>query len=156
VTAADLRRDKPYLYSTILLVASNMKPARQLAMGKEIFHTITTSLLLRGVRNLDLLQSLLVYSAWFVALCALNIICWKLTEFSHRSYDQFSVNPQLTNLVQLTMGLLFDLGLRNTERTSCLENAMIHASITGKSTNKEVASSEEKRALLGCFFLSSV
>lgn len=74
-----------------------------------------------------------------------------------RHYYHFSVNPGLTNILQLTLGLMFDLGLkapRSYDEEEHFGYAMPNAD--DHTTKKEINIPEEQRAFLGCFFLASV
>lgn len=66
MSSEELRKEKPYLYRTIMMVAAHDQPVRQLEMGKEILLGFSTTLLLKAEKSLDLLQAMLVYNAWFV------------------------------------------------------------------------------------------
>lgn len=76
----------------------------------------------------------------------------------HRYHVHFFVNPQTTNLLQLAVGLVIDLGLKRTARAyrqERLENA-IARSAHGEHANSELRTSEQRRALLGCFYLTTM
>ena len=171
-SAQELQREKPYLYRSIMMVAAYDQPVRQGAMGKQILLGFSTSLLLRAEKSLDLLQALLVYTAWFVHFsqilsrdinvqhvsCLVSLYDSALTvSTSARHYYHFSVNPGLTNILQLTLGLMFDLGLkapRSYEEEEPFTYAMPNAD--DYMAKKEINIAEEQRAFLGCFFLASV
>jgi hypothetical protein len=170
-SSQELQQEKPYLYKSIMMVASYHQPVRQLAMGEEIVQGFSTSLLIRVEKSLDLLQGLLVYSAWFVESSQMPntdiniqhtscISCWiiPLTASTYaRHYYHFSVNPRLTNVLQLTLGLMFDLGLK-TSRSDKEEEVFSYAGNNADehTAKKEVNMADEQRAYLGCFVLSSV
>ena len=65
-TSHALRREKPFLWTSIMTTASHRNMHQQLAMGKELIEEFSTRLLLRAEKNIDLLQGLLVFLAWFV------------------------------------------------------------------------------------------
>jgi len=64
MTAQDLR-EKPFLYSTIIMAASYNDVSHQLFLGNQILKYLAEHLLVRGEESLDLLQGLLVYITWF-------------------------------------------------------------------------------------------
>jgi len=66
VSAQDFSESQPWLYKTILMIASFGDRNRQLEMGKKIGQEISEAMLLRGEKSLDMLQCLLVYNSWYV------------------------------------------------------------------------------------------
>jgi hypothetical protein len=66
VSAADLAQSKPFLYKTVLMVASYHDKAGQLRMTKEIFQYLSINMVVNNERSFDLLQGLLVLMAWQV------------------------------------------------------------------------------------------
>ena len=66
VTAQDFSESQPWLYKTILMIASFGDRNWQLEMGKKISQEISEAMLLRGEKSLDMLQCLLVYNSWYV------------------------------------------------------------------------------------------
>jgi hypothetical protein len=66
--AERLRREKPFLYMSVMMAASFENTAIQLRLGKNALEQLTERLILRGEKSLDLLQGLLVYLSWFVLL----------------------------------------------------------------------------------------
>lgn len=66
MSTQELQQQSPYLYESILMVATYHDSIRQAAMAKDILHNLTTSIVLRGETSLDLLQALLIYNAWLV------------------------------------------------------------------------------------------
>lgn len=66
MTAEDLRRDKPFVYMTVLMAASYEDTSTQLILGKKFLEQVAERLILRGEKTLDILQGLLIYLSWFV------------------------------------------------------------------------------------------
>ncbi|KAK7720627.1 hypothetical protein SLS57_005406 [Botryosphaeria dothidea] len=129
VTVATLRETKPFLFKAIVVVASVQDLGRQRALGYALMGELTNKLLIRGERSVDLLQGILVWLAWYT-----------------------------TNLLQLAVGLVIDLGLKRTARAfgkERLDNA-IARSAHGQLANSELRTSDERRALLGCFYLTTI
>jgi hypothetical protein len=66
------------------------------------------------------------------------------------------MDPQLTNILQLSIALLVDLGLNKASHTSDKHQMatdtikMLH----GDSVYTQVRSNDERRAFLGCFYLT--
>jgi hypothetical protein len=65
-SAEELRNQKPWLYRTILMIAAQEEILRQQELGKQIVSDIASAMLLRGEKNLDMLQSLCVCNLWSV------------------------------------------------------------------------------------------
>ena len=66
LSAQELKQTKPFLFHSILMAASYKNVARQKLLEGEIVKYLSENLLLKGERNFDLLQGLLVYIAWYV------------------------------------------------------------------------------------------
>ena len=64
-TSQSLQLEKPLLWKAIMVAASHEKFDRQLALGSKLMEDLTTRLLLRVERSLDLLQALLIFIAWY-------------------------------------------------------------------------------------------
>ena len=64
MSAQELQQQKPFLYESILMVATYSNSDRQAAMAQELLQTLTTSIILKSESSLDLLQAILVYTAW--------------------------------------------------------------------------------------------
>lgn len=65
VTAAQLYLEKPLLFRVILMVAAPITLAKQREMRRSISAYIGQHLVVLGERDLDLLQGLLVFIAWY-------------------------------------------------------------------------------------------
>lgn len=64
MTAEELKKQKPFLFDAIMLVAAKQRVASQREAGDKLLAYLSEHLLLRGEKSLDLLQGLLVYLAW--------------------------------------------------------------------------------------------
>ncbi|KAF9635717.1 putative trna processing endoribonuclease protein [Lasiodiplodia theobromae] len=137
-TVQTLRDTKPFLLKAIVVVASIQDLAKQRALGHALMGELTTQLLVQGRRSVDLLQGILVWLAWY--------------------HVHFFTNPQTTNLLQLAVGLVIDLGLKRGARAYGSERLErgITRSAHGELANSELHTSDERRALLGCFYLSTI
>jgi hypothetical protein len=69
-TSEALRKERPLLWKAILTAACCLNPSRQEEMGQELVEEFSTRLLSKAEKSLDLLQALLIYLAWLVALSA--------------------------------------------------------------------------------------
>ncbi len=67
-TAAEtLRHESPSLFTSIIAVSSR-NSAQQAIFGKMVMQQLAERIVVNGERNMDLLQSVLVYAAWYVYL----------------------------------------------------------------------------------------
>lgn len=65
-SAAELRNKRPALYGAIIVASSFSSIKTQTAYGEELLRYLTEELLMKGEKSLELLQALLVYTAWYV------------------------------------------------------------------------------------------
>ncbi|GKZ22511.1 hypothetical protein AbraIFM66951_006504 [Aspergillus brasiliensis] len=91
-TAARLRTREPFLF--LCIVAATMGSAHPLraTVTEEIMNHVTSRIVARSERNLELLRGLLVHCAWY-------------------SYPAEKYHPRLLLLIQLCVSILLDLGL---------------------------------------------
>ncbi|KAK8172326.1 hypothetical protein BKA80DRAFT_340058 [Phyllosticta citrichinensis] len=133
-----MRQEKPFLLRVIVTVASIQDLVRRKALGEEVLKDIAHRLLFQGEKTLDLLQGILVFAAWY--------------------HHHLSTKPQMTNLLQLAVGLVIDLGLTRSARA--YGNDRLELSIArsahGEEANSEISTSGQRRALLGCFYLTTI
>jgi hypothetical protein len=66
-SAEELRRERPFLYLNISMIASP-NPARQQELSNTIKKYLADRIIMRGERSLDLLQGLLVHLTWFISV----------------------------------------------------------------------------------------
>lgn len=91
-TADQLRVQEPFLF--LCVVAATMgsaHPLRKIA-AEEIMNHVTSRIVARSERNLELLRGLLVHCAWY-------------------TYPAEKYHPRLLLLIQLCVAILHDLGL---------------------------------------------
>ncbi|KAK1240684.1 hypothetical protein MKX07_006117 [Trichoderma sp. CBMAI-0711] len=84
LTAAELRRQRPFLWRVVMMVSCFFDGPRQHRLGKEVLAEFATTAVLDGNKSLEMLQGLLLMIGWM--------------NFSLRS-------AQLTNLVYLARSL---------------------------------------------------
>lgn len=74
-----------------------------------------------------------------------------------RQYYHFSVSSRTTTILQLTLGLMFELGI-NAPQSHKKEEPFGHEmkNIDDKIPKAGTNKADEQRAFLGCFFLASV
>jgi hypothetical protein len=63
MTADQLQDQKPWLHKTVSMIASHEDRVHQIEIAKEIVLGISSAMLIRGDKNLDMLQSLILYNA---------------------------------------------------------------------------------------------
>ena len=64
-TPQSLQRERPLLWKAISVAASHENLHRQLALGSQLMENLTTRLLFGVEKSLDLLQALLIFTAWY-------------------------------------------------------------------------------------------
>lgn len=134
ISTYNMTRDRPFLYTCCVMSAAHRDPPLQARIAKDILKYISEHMILRGEKSLDLLQGLLVVTAWYHV-------------YTHS-------NPQLMNLLHLAKALLVDLGLNRPPgfgifqiKMSSDATEMIH----GSKHEARVHSLEERRACLGVY-----
>ncbi|KAJ5166801.1 phosphoketolase 1 [Penicillium canariense] len=137
VNAQRLRQDRPFLWLCLVTAASHSTQTK-LALGDKIKRELTHRIFLANdptAINIDLLLGLLTFLAW--------------------GHNQLlNSNPaQLARYTQLATTLVFDLRLN---KPPVEESNMLSISQNLLSSKGLTRSLEEKRAVLGCFVLSSI
>ncbi|KAF4467796.1 hypothetical protein FALBO_5331 [Fusarium albosuccineum] len=130
VTAARLKATRPFLMSSIRMVTSFRSLRSMRAQMYYLMRHIADHMLIRSERSLDLLMGILVIAAWYQYHC-----------FMH---------AQLNNLIALAVTLVGELGLHRSPNALERTNLMVV-----KPFQPERRTNEERRALLGVWFLSS-
>ena len=64
-TSQSLHHDRPLLSKAIIVAASHENSDRQMALGADLMENLTTRLLFRAEKSLDILQALLILIAWY-------------------------------------------------------------------------------------------
>ena len=67
-TSQSLRLERPFLWKAIVVAALHGNSDRQMALGTGLMKELTTRLLFRAEKSIDLLQALLVFIAWYKSL----------------------------------------------------------------------------------------
>ena len=123
-SADKLRRDSPFLFLCIAAATLSSNPTLQTELGDEICREVSSRLLIRSERSLDLLRGLLVHSTW----------CHYFARPGH---------AQIFMFVQLCTTVAHDLNLLKKCSAS-----------SGQDLRDEAAHGDEQRAFLGAFWLS--
>ncbi|KAL3478144.1 hypothetical protein BJX99DRAFT_256695 [Aspergillus californicus] len=136
LTSQELRRESPLLWLSIMAVAS-ARPAQQCALSEEARAAFAREAYVVGSRNLDLLSAILVYTIW-------------------DRFHTFAKCPS-TALLHLAISIMYDLALDK----PLAFDAGIGLMYDVKCMNKCAATPrapvlKEKRAVLGCFLVSTI
>ncbi|KAF5020108.1 hypothetical protein F66182_7871 [Fusarium sp. NRRL 66182] len=130
VTAARLKETRPFLMSSIRMVASFKSLRSMRAQMYYLMRHIADHMLIRSERSLDLLLGIIIIVAWYQYHC-----------FMH---------AQLNNLIALAATLVGELGLHRSPTILERTNLMVVNPFQPRDRTNE-----ERRALLGIWFLSS-
>ncbi|CAI7667385.1 unnamed protein product [Penicillium discolor] len=128
MTAQKLRQESPLLWLSIMTVAST-RSTQKIMLSKEVSGVFGREAYVEGTRNMDFLLAVLVYTTWSIS----------------------------TSLVQLAIAILYDLGLDKPPRQDPgVTIAYELKGIVKPSRFTRSPTSEERRAFLGCFLISTV
>ncbi|KAI1617442.1 hypothetical protein EDD37DRAFT_219756 [Exophiala viscosa] len=135
-TVHELKQAKPFLFMVIMTVGCRHDVPRQTALARKARELISHKMLLGGEQNLDLLQGLLVFIAWY--------------------HVQAGLGPQLSNLTHLAMALMIDLGLNKAVsprgRPALGSMGYFRASDGQNTTERTLA---ERRVFLGILYVTT-
>ena len=135
MTARELRQQRPFLWFTIQTLTCTAV-SQQLSMGDAIKSHLAQKIIVENERSMDLLLGLLAFMAW-----------------SHYARKE---KPFLSAMAGLLMSLVYDLVLHRTpgEPSGTLCFRPVYE--PPKPTQPKARSTEERRALLSSFYLTSV
>jgi hypothetical protein len=135
-SAVHLAHTEPFLMDAIRVVACFHDSSRQQALAKDLMRHVCETILINGNKSLGLLQGLLIFSNW---------------------YNPHLYIPQnFTNILHLAIALSTDLNLDRGPGTS--EKARMEAAMRayGVAQTLKLLTNNERRAVLGTFYLTSV
>ncbi|KAJ5570610.1 uncharacterized protein N7459_010040 [Penicillium hispanicum] len=159
-TAEQLRREKPFLYLNISIVACQ-QALRQREISKRVKKYVAEQIVLKGNHSLDLLQGLLVHLAWLMSVSrvqrphapgelgdAMN------ADINHQIYVHGSA--QLDAFIQLAVAQIVSMGLN--QGTASLKNLdrpfpYLRADDLKPEQIPE-RTLEERRVYLGCYYMT--
>ncbi|GFN17280.1 hypothetical protein AtubIFM55763_004275 [Aspergillus tubingensis] len=134
-TAEKLRRDKPFTWLCIMAIASKSSAQRRILFDR-IKHTVAQRLVHEySCRELDMLQGLLLYLGW--------------------SNQQVYNKANIYVFTQLATGIVYEMGLFNPEAKGKHMLLCVHPEPHENRTAPPRQVMEERRAVLGCFLLTS-
>lgn len=64
LTLQELQAKKPWVYRVVLMLACQDERSKQIEQGIQITKDFTEALLIRGQKNLDMLEACLIYCSW--------------------------------------------------------------------------------------------
>ncbi|KAJ8096588.1 fungal transcriptional regulatory protein, N-terminal [Lipomyces tetrasporus] len=136
MTAQQLRLESPLLWLSIMTVGST-RSIQQIGLSNEVRSIFGREAYVKGTRNMDFLLAVLVYTAWD----------------RHYCLDK----PISTSLIQLSIAILYDMGLDKLPPQD--PGLALAYELKGASRPSQLTlapAMEERRALLGCFLISTV
>lgn len=126
-----LKAKRPFLFAAIQMAATFTDIRSRRGQMYRLVQCVVDEIAIASVRSMDLLQALLVMMAWFHNHCMMH--------------------AQLNILLHLAQAQVADMGLNKEPEVQERTNVLMLA--PGKPPPRN---SDEKRALLGVWFLSSV
>ncbi|KGO40069.1 hypothetical protein PEX1_105910 [Penicillium expansum] len=137
VSVQQLRKEKPFLCLAILASASYENMPLQRALGNEVKKVVASRMVIGGEISFELLQGLLVFLAW--------------SHYHSRPH-------RYTQFLQLAIGLMIDLRLDRPPQTRTWKTELrfgLQYNLQNQTFNRASWGSNEQRAVLGCYYLSS-
>ncbi|KAI9740059.1 MAG: hypothetical protein M1818_004810 [Claussenomyces sp. TS43310] len=132
ISAQYLRQERPFLWLCIMTVGSK-STSQQQVLGSKVRQTVAQEVVAQSEKNIDLLLGLLTFIGW--------------------ANFQIQGKPFLAAFTQIAMSLVFDLGLNK----SVPKNGLVIPCVTQKYSKPPTPRTmEERRAVLGCFLITSI
>ncbi|KKK19655.1 hypothetical protein ARAM_001655 [Aspergillus rambellii] len=160
-TATQMRQESPFLWRCISTL-NQKNTSQQTTLHTEIKEVIAKALLVDCDRSLDLLQAILVFLGWYgvsQAMCLTMHFAIGLLTASRISFQCQPRKGTLGPYMQMAISLVFDLGLNKPTSQNPNNMAPSQCFKAGhnyiKSWLSRVRTMNERRAVLGCFLVSS-
>lgn len=158
--AQSLQQKRPFLHLCIVAVATKTT-SKKMALFKEIRHVLAQAMLLEDGRNvnIDLLLGLLTYLVWYGTFRTILTVSPSVCKLiGIRGNEQLlSDNPKsLSRFTQMATTIVFELRLN---KPSQREVNMLPKGNPGDSSARQTVTGptlEDRRAVLGCFVMSSM
>ncbi|KAJ5578381.1 uncharacterized protein N7459_007345 [Penicillium hispanicum] len=159
ILASQLRQEKPFLFLAVLASASYENMPLQRSLGAEVKKAVASRMILNGEVSFDMLQGLLVYLAWYASEFT-NIDCQRvLVYLTLIDRSHYHTKPhRFTQFLQLAVSLVIELRLDRPPKTETWRTNLRFAPQydLNEQTNTRLSwGSDEKRAMIGCYYLSS-
>ncbi|PGH18691.1 hypothetical protein AJ80_04344 [Polytolypa hystricis UAMH7299] len=135
VTPGQLAQEKPVLYMAIMVVTCQSDTQRQLSLAKAFREEASRMILVSGEKNLGILQGLLVYLAW--------------------NQVHLQLSQQFAAFLHLAYVMMVDLGLHKEPHISPHAAGLLR-DLNRANASVSMRTLEERRVLLGVFWLSSI
>jgi hypothetical protein len=161
LTAKELRREKPFLFLNISMVAC-LNSARQREIVNTVQQYVAEHIVIRGEHSLDLLQGLLVNVAWFtsVSRCQPPAPSGSTDKFKAELEPHHIIRStsQLDAFVHLLVAQSLSLGLNQqlTYQKSLNYPMTYLKEILNEESHSPVRTLEERRTYLGCYYLTTM
>lgn len=148
-----LRKERPFLWLCVMAVSSKSTVQQQM-LGTRIRQTIGQKMVVNSEKNIDLFLGLLTFIGWYGSYQFPSQTNGpvSLSFFSHRANYQVHNKPFLAVFTQLAISLVFDLGLNKPVPEETSRTSNLHK-VSRPSTPRTM---EERRAVLGCFLVTSM
>ncbi|XWX01572.1 hypothetical protein V2A60_009600 [Cordyceps javanica] len=137
-SASEFRSTRPFLFKAMVMAASYRNREMQKRRARDFTISLTNCILLEGYKSFDALQGLLVHIAWYQC--------------------HAKRNSQITNLMQLAVAVLADLELNKPFHANDRRKLVydVTRSSYGFTSETRELANDERRALLGCYYFSSM
>lgn len=137
ISSAIVMKRQPFLFTVCVMTALHSDPGFRACIARDILVYTSDHMLLRGEKSLDLLQGLLVMTAW---------------------YGSFTRNnPQLMNLLHLARALLVDMGLAGSAQGRVASDEASSKNFEPIDSNNRTTELDvnKRRAVLGHYYVSA-
>ncbi|KAK4506493.1 hypothetical protein PRZ48_000225 [Zasmidium cellare] len=134
-TAQTLFETKPVLLRAICTVAKFHDLPQQQALVKELVKEVAGRVLGESEKSVDIIQGILVFVAWY--------------------HPHVFWSHQVTNLLHLAIAMCIDMGIDRSPGQNQDFKAATTKAVHGPCLAQRIPSLEERRSLLGVFYMSS-
>ncbi|KAF2261922.1 hypothetical protein CC78DRAFT_607015 [Lojkania enalia] len=135
-TLNELRKEKPLLYLAIVTIGCQEDTNRQLQFAQIFREEVSQAVFIRGEKNLALLEGILVYVAW--------------------GHVHMQLSNQLFNLLHMPFAMVTELGLNLDPNSLAITSPGMLRNLHQGRTTAISRTFEERRILLGVFWLGSI
>ena len=137
-TAADLRKNKPILFHSIMAAASSESPVLQKVLQRELMTMFAEKIIITGEKNIEIIQALQVAVIWY----------WPPEHFEELKFYQ---------LVHIAAVIAIDIGLgqKLPVRRGKFMNDAFRQNPFRRSVPPDPTSIESRRIWLTCYFLAA-
>ena len=160
MTAEKLRREKPFLYLNISIVACQ-RASRQREIAKRVKEYVAERIVLPGDHGLEHLQGLLVHLAWLISVSRVKRssrhgdLGDEVAADMHQSMHVHS-SAQLNAFIQLAVAQVISLGLnQGRDALKSLDRPFPYLRADDLKPNQiPERTLEERRVYLGCYYMT--